>query len=77
MRIQYQIKKKTARAAETLLVLNCTQYQARRVADALSYVYTQTDARSLELCVGMGENEKCIARWTYKGLHDGRTEQTR
>lgn len=68
MRIQYQIKKRTARAAETLLVLNCTQYQAQRVATALSYVYTQTDAHALELCVGTGENEKCVARWTYKGV---------
>ena len=58
--------------------LTARRYQARRVADALCTVLPrQTDARSLELCVGMGENEKCIARWTYKGCIDGRTEQTR
>ena len=68
MRTQYQIKKRTAREVQTLLVLNCTQYQAQRVATALSYVYTQTDAHALELCVGVGEFEKCIARWTYKGV---------
>lgn len=68
MRTQYEIKIRTARAAETLLALNCTQYQARRVATALSYVYTQTDAHALELCAGTGESAKCIARWTYKGV---------
>ena len=66
MKNQYQIKKKTRQAAETLLAFNGTQWQAQRIARALSYVYTQTDARALELYVVTAVGERCVARWTYR-----------
>lgn len=66
MKNQYQIKKKTRQAAETLLVFNGTQWQAQRIAHALSYVYTQTDAQALELHVVTAAGERCVARWQFK-----------
>lgn len=67
MKNQYQIKKKTRQAAETLLAFNGTEYQARRIASALSCVYTQTDAQALELYVVTAAGERCVAYWKYRG----------
>lgn len=49
-----------------LLAFNGTQWQAQRIARALSYVYTRTDARALELYVVTAAGERCVARWTYR-----------
>lgn len=69
MKHQYELRKRTSKGAVRLLAFSATEYQAKKLAAALSYVLVQTDALELTLHVVTAAGESCVTSFKYGGKH--------